>query len=129
MITEHRETSVIINDQLNQLYLALYLQNYLLAYCSEAFSVTEFLQHKIKYAQPRINISCYASGKKQSSSDVANAELYDTLKRWRDMIQISGFGKAKSEKYGDDILELVKDYCDRNNLESNMSGKVGNPKK
>ncbi len=161
LITEHRETSVIINDQLNQLYLALYLQNYLLAYCSEAFSVTEFLQHKIKYAQPRINISCYASGKKQSSSDVANAELYDTLKRWRDMIceesglpiymianqialkeiaaylpftkkdlmQISGFGKAKSEKYGDDILELVKDYCDRNNLESNMSGKVGNPKK
>jgi ATP-dependent DNA helicase RecQ len=44
-------------------------------------------------------------------------------------MQISGFGKAKSEKYGDDILDVVKDYCDRNSLESNMSAKEENPKK
>jgi len=161
LITEHRETANIINEYLNQLFLALYVQNYFLQYCKESFSVTSFLQHKIKFAQPRVNISCYASGKKQSSSDVGNAELYDTLKRWRDtvceesgapiymvanqnalkeiaaylpfskkdLLQISGFGKAKVEKYGPDILEAVQDYCSRNNLESNMAAKSGNPKR
>ncbi len=161
VITEHRETAAIINEYLNQLYLALQLQNYFLQYCKEPFSVTSYLQHKIKFAHTRINISCYASGKKQATSDVPNAELYDTLKRWRDMVceesgmpiymvanqnalkeiatylpftkkdltQLSGFGKAKAEKYGDDILDAVQDYCDRNNLESNMAAKEGNPKK
>jgi ATP-dependent DNA helicase RecQ len=87
--------------------------------------------------------------------------LYDTLKRWRDVVceqtgapiymvanqnalkeiatylpftkkdlmQITGFGKAKSEKYGEDILDVVKDYCSRNNLESNMASKEENPKR
>ncbi len=84
LITEHREAANIINEYLNQLILAVYTTNYFLKYCKEPFSVTSFLQHKLKFAQPRFNISCYASGKKQSFSDVPNAELYDTLKRWRD---------------------------------------------
>ena len=161
LITEHRETATIINTYLNELYIALFIQNYFLQYCKQPFSVTSFLQHKIKLALPRINISCYASGKKQASLDVPNAELYDTLKRWRDMVceengtpiymvanqntlkeiaeympftkkdltLISGFGKAKAEKYGDDILDAVRDYCDRNDLESNMAAKEGNPKR
>ena len=161
LVTEHRETATIINQYLNELYFALYLQNYFLEYCKQPFSVTSFLQHKIKFAHPRITLSCYASGKKQAVSDMPNAELYDTLKRWRDMIceesrtpiymvanqntlkeiatylpftvkdltQISGFGKAKAEKYGDDILSTVQDYCYRYNLESNMASKEGNPKR
>jgi hypothetical protein len=161
LITEHRETATVINTYLNELYLALFIQNYFLQYCKEPFSVTSFLQHKIKLALPRINISCYASGRKQVSSDIANGELYETLKRWRDMVceengtpiyivanqntlkeiaeylpftkkdltLISGFGKAKAEKYGDDILDAVRDYCDRNDLESNMAAKEANPKR
>ncbi len=161
LITEHRETANIINQYLNELYLAVFAENYLLQYCKEAFSVASFLQHKIKFVNPRINISCYASGKKQASSDVPNGELYETLKRWRDIIceesgtpiymvanqnalkeiaaylpftkkdltQISGFGKAKAEKYGDDILDIVQDYCYKYNLESKMSSKEGTPKK
>jgi hypothetical protein len=161
LITEHRETAGVINEYLNQLFLALHLENYFLQYCREPFSVTSFLQHKIKFAHPKINISCYASGKKQGNSDIPNAELYETLKHWRDMIceendlpiyllanqnalkeiatylpftkndlmQLSGFGKVKAEKYGDDILDTVKDYCDRNNLETNMAAREGNPKR
>ena len=161
LITEHRETATVINTYLNELYLALFIQNYFLQYCKEPFSVTSFLQHKIKLALPRINISCYASGKKQASPDVLNPELYNTLKRWRDMVceendtpiymvanqntlkeiaeylpftkkdltQISGFGKLKAEKYGADILDAVRDYCDRNDLETNMAAKEGNPKR
>lgn len=161
LVTEHREVATIINETLLQLLLSVHSANYFLGYCKQPFSVTTFLQHKLKFAQPRLNISCYASSKKQSYSDVPNPELYDTLKRWRDMVceesgapiymvanqnaleeiaaylpftkkelmQISGFGKAKSEKYGNDILDAVRDYCDRNNLESNMDAKETNPKK
>ena len=152
LLTEHKETSGIINEYLNQLWLALYSMLYYLQYCKQPFSVTGFLQHKLKYAQPKINLSCYASGKKESITDVANTELFNTLKRWRDMkveeeneviymvanqatlkeiatylplskkdlLQITGFGKAKADKYGDEIIEAVEEYCSRNGLESNM---------
>ena len=161
IITEHREAAAILPEYLNQLMLLHHIQNYDLLYCKASFSVTTFLQHKIKFTKPKLNISVYASGKKQSFSDIPNVELFDTLKRWRDMVceennlpiymvanqnalkeiatylpftkkdltKLSGFGKAKADKYGDDILDAVRDYCERNNLESNMSSKEGNPKR
>jgi hypothetical protein len=161
LITESREVASAINEYLNQLMLAIYTANYYLQYCKQLFSVTSFLQHKLKFAQPRFNLSCYASGKKQSFGDVPNAELYDTLKRWRDEIcdrtgmpiymianraslteiatylpldkkylhQISGFGKAKVDKYGDEIINMVEDYCSRNNLKTNMEEKAPVAKK
>lgn len=153
LLTEHKETANIINEQLNQLALAIHSCIYYLQYCKQPFSVTTFLQHKLKFAQPKFNLSCYASNKKEAYTDVANTELYNTLKRWRDMtveeensiiymvanqatlkeiatylpltkkdlLQISGFGKAKVDKYGDTILEAVEEYCSRNGLETNMS--------
>ncbi len=33
------------------------------------------------------------------------------------LLNVSGFGKAKVAQYGDDVLELVLDYCDDNNIE------------
>ena len=160
LITEHRETANAINEHLNELLLMLHIENYFLQYCKQPFSVTTYLQHKLKLVQPRLNLTCYASGKKQSFSDVPNAELFDTLKRWRDgvveqsglpiymvanqnalkeiatflpftkkdLMRLSGFGRAKAEKYGDDILEVVMDYCSKNNLESSMGEKEANPK-
>ncbi|MGH2566667.1 MAG: HRDC domain-containing protein, partial [Ginsengibacter sp.] len=161
LITEHRETANVINEYLNQLILAIYTINYFLQYCKQLFSVTSFLQHKLKFAQPQFNVSAYASGKKQSFTDIPNVELYDTLKRWRDdvcdksgmpiymvanrvtltevatylplnkkdLLQISGFGKAKVDKYGDDILQAVQEYCSANNLATNIAAKEENPKR
>ena len=161
LVTEHKETSNIINEQLNQLALAIYSTIYYLQYCKQPFLVTTFLQHKLKFALPKINLTCYASGKKETYTDVANTELYNTLKRWRDMmvgeenvaiymvanqatlkeiaiylpltkkdlLQISGFGKAKADKYGDDIIEAVAEYCNRNGIETNMAEKLINPKR
>ncbi len=153
LLTEHKETADIINEQLQQLALAIHSIIYYLQYCKQPFSVTTFLQHKLKYAQPKINLTCYASGKKEIYTDVANTELYNTLKRWRDMtveeenvaiymvanqvtlkeiatylplskkqlLQISGFGKAKVDKYGDAVIEAVEEYCTRNDIKSNMT--------
>jgi len=153
LLTEHKETATIINEQLQQLALAIYSTIYYLQYCKQPFSVTTFLQHKLKFALPKYNLTCYASGKKEVYADVANTELYNTLKRWRDMtveeeglviymvanqatlkeiaaylplnkkdlLQITGFGKAKVDKYGDDIIEAVQEFCTRNGIESNMA--------
>ena len=161
LLTEYREAAIILNEYLNQLFQLLHLQNYFLEYCKQPFSVTSFLQHKIKYVQPKLNLSVYASGKKQASSDVENVELFDTLKRWRDiiceennlpiflvanqnalkeiatylpfskndLIKLSGFGKAKAEKYGDEIIDIVQDYCEKYELESNMNAKAESPRK
>ncbi len=152
LVSEHKETSTIINEQLNLLALAIYSIIYYLQYCKQPFSVTTFLQHKLKFALLKINLTCYASGKKETYTDVANTELYNTLKRWRDikmqeenvliymvanqatlkeiatylplnkkdLLQISGFGKVKVDKYGDDIIDAVEEYCGRNDIETNM---------
>ena len=152
LITEHKETADIINEHLQQFVLAIHTAVYYMAYCKQPFSLTSFLQHKLKYTQPRFNISCYASGKKQQITDSRNPELFETLKRWRDMIceasalpiymvanhtslkeiaaylplnkkdlqLITGFGKAKAEKYGEDIIEAVQNYCNQHELETNM---------
>ncbi|MGZ3899323.1 MAG: helix-turn-helix domain-containing protein [Bacteroidia bacterium] len=44
-----------------------------------------------------------------------------------DLLQISGFGKARAEAYGDQFLKLIKDYMSEHDLESNMKTKT--PKK
>jgi len=161
LITEHKEAATPINEKLNEFALELFNSNFYLQYCKQSFSVTGFLQHKLKYVLPRFNISCYASETKVASADVSNPELFETLKRWRnlvcsesgqaiymvasqsslqeictylplskkDLMQISGFGRAKAEKYGDEILEAVENYCERNGLESRMHLKAVNPKK
>jgi hypothetical protein len=161
LITEHKETANDVNDALGELAISIYSSHYFLSYCINPFSLKDFLKHKLAFTQPRFNISCYASGKKQAYYDTPNHELFDTLKRWRDiefentgfpiyMIanadtlkalctylplnktdlgKIHGFGKAKVEKYGDDILEMITDYCERHGLETNMQFNTAPEKK
>ena len=152
LITEHKETATIIDEYLHPLYLAAFTAGYYLDYCTKPFLVIGYLQHRLQLSLPRIKLSVYASGKKEQVTDIANPELYDTLKRWRDIVVsetgmaiymvanqaslkevcyflpktkkdlqlIKGFGKAKAEKYGDEILDAVESYCSRHGIESNM---------
>lgn len=161
LITEHKELADELNESLQELAVAIHCAHYYLQYCREPFSVTGFLKHKLNLAIPRFNISSYASGKKQVISDTPHPELFETLKRWRDMVcdetglpiylvanqatlkeisfylpmnkkelqLIRGFGKAKAEKYGDDIISAVESYCDLHQVETNMAALVPDPKK
>jgi ATP-dependent DNA helicase RecQ len=47
----------------------------------------------------------------------------------KDLLQITGFGKAKADKYGDEIIEAVEEYCSRNGIETNMSAIPSKAKK
>lgn len=160
LLTEHKEPSVIINEALEEAALATYTTQYFIQYCKNPFELGSFLRHKLNFSLPRFNLSCYANGKKQTYSDLENNELFDTLKRWRDMacedsnlpiymvanmeslkelckylplnkkdlIKISGFGKAKVDKYGDEVLTAIEDYCTKYGILSNMDAKSDNPK-
>jgi len=86
LVTEHKETATLIDEFLQALATAFYTAHFYVAYCSGAFSVTSFLQHKLKFALQKFNLTSYASNKRQSFTDSPNPELYDTLKRWRDMV-------------------------------------------
>lgn len=43
--------------------------------------------------------------------------------------QISGFGKAKVETYGSQFLAIIQEYCQQNNLSSNMAEKPSKRKR
>jgi PIF1-like helicase/Helix-turn-helix domain/HRDC domain/Helicase len=42
---------------------------------------------------------------------------------------LNGFGKAKADKYGDEVISMVLDYCNQHGLESHMELKAASPKK
>ncbi|UAY52009.1 helix-turn-helix domain-containing protein [Ferruginibacter albus] len=150
--TEHKETSAVINEQLQNTAITIYTSLYFLEYCKNAFSIRDFLHYKLKFVTPKFSINSYAGAKKETVTitDTANMALYDKLRIWRDNIlketgqpiymvankaslmeicqylpltkkelqQIGGFGRAKVEKYGDEILDTVQQYCTENNLVS-----------
>jgi hypothetical protein len=158
IITEHKDAALEVNNALLETITCIYTAQYYINYCKEAFAISLFLKHKLQFSLPKFNISCYASGKTQviNKGGISNFDLFETLKRWRDMVceetgmaiymvanqqslvelanylpltkidlsKISGFGKAKIEKYGDDLLEVINDYCAQHNLESNINSKV-----
>lgn len=41
----------------------------------------------------------------------------------KDLMLITGFGKAKAEKYGEEVIEIVESYCGRYNLQTNIAAK------
>lgn len=161
LATEYKEASAPINEKLNELAITIHRAHFYMQYCKSPFSVTGFLQHKLKLVIPRFNLSCYAGDTSADHDGLPNEELLAALKRWRNMIcsdtgqpvymvanqasleevctylplskkdlmLMAGFGKAKSEKYGEEILEIVRDYCERYSLESNVEAKLVNPKK
>jgi hypothetical protein len=161
LITEHKEAANLVNEALLETALSVHMALYFMQYCKQPFEIASFLKHKLNFAQPRFSISVYASGKKQEVTNTAHAELFETLKRWRDMaceesglpiymianlqslkdlvtylpltkkdlLKISGFGKAKTDKYGDEILDAIGTYCSGNNIPSNMEALPANPKK
>ena len=36
------------------------------------------------------------------------------------LLKVKGFGKVKVQKYGDEVIELVQDYCSDNNISPNQ---------
>lgn len=161
LVTEHKDTANDLDEVMKELALSVFTAQYFVKFCRQPFELTAFLKYKLAFAQPRMSVTTYASGKKQHFSGINNPELFETLKRWRDMVveetrlpiymianadtlkalttylpmdkkeleKINGFGKAKIEKYGDDIIETIKDYCEKYALETKMNEIPVNEKK
>ena len=65
---------------------------------------------------------------------VANADtlkeicLYLPLTK-EHLLLLSGFGKTKVERFGDELIDMVETYCHQHGLESNMDSKNSKPKR
>ncbi|MFT3979157.1 MAG: helix-turn-helix domain-containing protein [Ferruginibacter sp.] len=161
LVTEHKDVANEVDEALKELATSVFIAGYYMQYCKQPFELNAYLKYKLAYVQPKFSISSYASGKKQNLTGISNPELFETLKRWRDIIfedsglpvymianaetlkslaaylplnkkdlaKIKGFGKAKVEKYGDDILDIITDYCEKYGLETNMQLNPGDEKK
>jgi hypothetical protein len=45
------------------------------------------------------------------------------------LLLLSGFGKTKTERFGDEVLDIVETYCNQYGLETKMEAKSAHPKK
>lgn len=156
--TEFKETATLINESLKEAYINLHLKNYQLNFCKNAFQLNSWLQSSLQYVEPKVKLNIYGSGKDSNDVGqselldtlkrwrnivceenetpiymVANQKTLTEIATYlpttkKDLMMISGFGKAKADKYGDEILEIVQDYCDRLGLETNMDAAKDTPK-
>ena len=65
---------------------------------------------------------------------VANLQTLKELSTYlplnkKDLMKIAGFGKAKTDKYGDEILSAIETYCNSHNLLTNIDAKPANARK
>jgi len=52
-------------------------------------------------------------------------EMCETLPTNKsELIKINGFGKTRVEKYGNEILNLIRDYCDEHNIEKSINTEI-----
>lgn len=57
-------------------------------------------------------------------------EMADYLPQTKaDMLKISGVGEAKYERFGGQFLEVIRDYCEENGIESSMDELFGREKR
>jgi hypothetical protein len=49
-------------------------------------------------------------------------EMCETLPTTKkELLQVNGFGKVRVEKYGNDILTVIREYCDENDIDTSDS--------
>jgi hypothetical protein len=41
-----------------------------------------------------------------------------------ELLDISGFGKTRVEKYGSDVLKVIREYCDENDIETSIDNEI-----
>jgi hypothetical protein len=63
-----------------------------------------------------------------NSDTVKEICLYLPLTK-QHLLLLSGFGKAKVERFGDEILDMVESYCNQHGLETNIEAKSVSPKR
>lgn len=139
---EHVELAKKLNVSLTDLYLYFHSLHHSLQFLKKPFVLTGFLKYKFDYNPPRTKINVYAGSRVSNSSGynellvklkqwrnnicdrynlpvymVANQESLIQITQQlptneKSLMEIKGFGNAKVKKYGKEILEIVKEYCE-----------------
>ena len=146
--TENKEVDKDIKKQLNQIEEYLSNKLYCLNGLSEGFNTTKYLElrakavlqkskvpkikkeytdtteHPILFAELRELRSVFAE-----NEDVPRFQIFTQKSLYgmcemlpvttKQLRAINGMGKIRVQKYGEEILEIIKDYCTNNTIESN----------
>ncbi len=147
--TELREVANDADGPLRELLAHLQFILARFVFLKDPFSIAGYLKFKSTYSAPPPRLSIYATSSKILNDEgelmqtlkmwrnmvveetglpiyrVANnatlQELVDQLPAsHEDLLCISGFGKAKVHRYGDDVLAAINDYREQYNLPSQM---------
>ncbi len=157
--TEKLEVAEIIDKELNTLVGKLHIVRYLIGEISRGFSLQDYHKARLSYTKPRRVASVYkqALGDATGShapllnrllkwrqelvqgSDtplymIANKQALETVAEHlpltkQALLKTPGFGKAKVSQYGDDILQMVQEYCDQHNLQPIQKPEIFESKK
>lgn len=146
--TDNKEINKRLTKALDFLQNSLSVKNAAINSCLLGFDSERYLK---EVANARVDKNTSKRSSKTadlSLTDVANPELFETLKNWRktqakehnldpyriihlrvlaqiathlplskkDLLQLKGMGKKTIEKLGDDLLPLVKSYCDQHQI-------------
>lgn len=57
-------------------------------------------------------------------------EMCETLPtNKKELLKVNGFGKTRVDKYGNEILKIIREYCDENNIETSKDIEIFEEKK
>jgi GTPase SAR1 family protein len=92
-------------------------------------AVHEELYNSIAEMRKRIGGKTSVALYKIFSNDAIKNVCIDLPGNKDALLKVKGFGKVKVKQYGDEILELVRDFCQDNNLEKQLQFAAAQPKK
>jgi hypothetical protein len=99
------------------------------AYSKASSSAVKQTAHPELYKQLRKLRDEICEREKLSVYLVAGSKTLEEMTNYlpqnsEELIKISGFGKAKAEKYGEQFLNMITEYCAAHNLDSRIEEKV-----
>ncbi len=159
-VSDNTVVKTQLADNLSKIEELLRVKAACLKQCTKGFNLAEYLKIRAIAAldQPGKKPS---NAKRISQKMSEHPELYETLRRWRDIIardehiqhyriisqrtlleisntlpgnehqlqEIKGFGRRKQQQFGEDILDIVISYCERNDLEPRFAKPKAKPVK
>mgnify|MGYP003663323156 FL=1 len=146
--TENKEIDKEINKQLDIIEVQLATKLYCLNGLKDNYSSLKYLELRAKAVLQKTKTTSVKKERKDTAehpvlfeqlkalrasfADVENVphyviftqkSLYDLCEMLpvtnKQLLAVNGMGKVRIEKYGSEILDIIKDYCDSNGIEPN----------
>ena len=152
--TDSRTHAVDYDDSLKNLFSHVTQRQFLMKKLKKVFTVEDYFIYKNTFIVPDFKLNTYAKVSQPLETShpvlywdllrvrnelcevnqipiylVAGSKTLNEMSNYlpqdeEELLQINGFGPAKVEKYGDAFLKVIREYCQKNGLDSQIHTKV-----